>query len=150
MTLAFWKLHALLDENKNLLRHRCRTKQSLYFRCRYGICLKNLIPMIFFPGSMIFPDSKVHGANMGPIWVLSAPDGLHVGPTNLAIRVIRWQLLAPDIHIVSSTPCILRVLNRWPAGCLCPPEMTGPLSSVIFEPQAQLVLSLTLLWLTGH
>ena len=22
----------------------------------------------------IFPDSKVHGANMGPTWVLSAPD----------------------------------------------------------------------------
>ena len=31
-------------------------------------------------------DSKVHGANMGPIWVLSAPDGPHVGPMNLAIR----------------------------------------------------------------
>ena len=35
----------------------------------------------------VFPDSKVHGANMGPIWVLSAPDGPHVGPMNLAIRV---------------------------------------------------------------
>ena len=34
-----------------------------------------------------YPDSKVHGANMGPTWVLSAPDGLHVGPINLAIRV---------------------------------------------------------------
>ena len=35
-----------------------------------------------------FPDSKVHGANMGPTWVLSAPaDGPHVGPMNLAIRV---------------------------------------------------------------
>ena len=32
------------------------------------------------------PDSKVHGANMGPTWVLSAPDGPHVGPTNFAIR----------------------------------------------------------------
>ena len=32
------------------------------------------------------PDSKVHGANMGPTWVLSAPDGLHVGSMNLAIR----------------------------------------------------------------
>ena len=29
----------------------------------------------------------VHGANMGPTWVLSAPDGPHVGPMNLAIRV---------------------------------------------------------------
>ena len=33
------------------------------------------------------PDSKVHGANMGPTWVLSAPDGPHVGPMNLAIMV---------------------------------------------------------------
>ena len=32
------------------------------------------------------PDSKVHGANMGPTWVLSDPDGPHVGPMNLAIR----------------------------------------------------------------
>ena len=30
-------------------------------------------------------DNKVHGANMGPTWVLSAPDGPHVGPMNLAI-----------------------------------------------------------------
>ena len=33
------------------------------------------------------PDSKVPGANMGPTWVLSAPDGLHVGPRNFAIMV---------------------------------------------------------------
>ena len=32
------------------------------------------------------PDSKVHGANMGPTWVLSAPVGPHVGPINLVIR----------------------------------------------------------------
>ena len=32
------------------------------------------------------PDSKVHGANMGPTWVLSAPDGPHVSPMNFAIR----------------------------------------------------------------
>ena len=34
-----------------------------------------------------FPDSKVHGSNMGPTWVLSAPDGPQVGPMHLAIRV---------------------------------------------------------------
>ena len=33
-----------------------------------------------------FPDSKFHGANMGPTWVLSAPDGPHVVPMNIAIR----------------------------------------------------------------
>ena len=33
------------------------------------------------------PDNNVHGANMGPTWVLSAPDGPHVGPMNLGIKV---------------------------------------------------------------
>ena len=32
------------------------------------------------------PDSKVHGASMGPTWAPSAPDGPRVGPMNLAIR----------------------------------------------------------------
>ena len=32
------------------------------------------------------PDSKVHGANMGPTWVLSSPGGPHVGPMKIAIR----------------------------------------------------------------
>ena len=31
------------------------------------------------------PDSKVHGDNMGPTWVLTAPNGPHGGPMNLAI-----------------------------------------------------------------
>ena len=34
-----------------------------------------------------YPDSKVHGANMGPTWILSAPDGPQVGLMNLAIWV---------------------------------------------------------------
>ena len=36
---------------------------------------------------VLYPDSNVHRANMGPTWVLPAPDGLHVCPMNLAIRV---------------------------------------------------------------
>ena len=35
-----------------------------------------------------YPDSDVHGDSMGPTWVLSAPDEPHVGPMNLAIRVV--------------------------------------------------------------
>ena len=34
-----------------------------------------------------YPDSKVHGANMGPIWGRQDPDWLHVGPMNFAIWV---------------------------------------------------------------
>ena len=36
---------------------------------------------------VVSPDNKVQGANMGLTWVLSAPDGPHVGHTNLVIRV---------------------------------------------------------------
>ena len=32
------------------------------------------------------PDSTVHGANMGPTWVLSAPAWPHLGPISLAFR----------------------------------------------------------------
>ena len=39
------------------------------------------------------PDSKVHGANMGPTWVLSAADGPHVGPMNLAIREMLMNIV---------------------------------------------------------
>ena len=55
--------------------HRWYNIFSLY--CDFSLC------HIFLQG---VPDSKVHGANMGPTWVLSAPDGPHVGPMNLAIR----------------------------------------------------------------
>ena len=45
--------------------------------------------------SMI-PDSKVHGANMEPNWVLSASNGPHVGSMNLAIRV--FETIYDHIH----------------------------------------------------
>ena len=57
-------------------------------------------------GGEINPDSKIHGANMGPTWVLSAPDGPHVGPMNLAIReyisYLLWHLsvMVNDLIIV--------------------------------------------------
>ena len=46
----------------------------------------DVIIMITFQ-SHTFLDSKVHGANVGSTWVMSAPDGPHVGPMNLATRV---------------------------------------------------------------
>ena len=35
--------------------------------------------------SLIIPDSKVHGANMRPIWGPQDPGGPHVGPMNISI-----------------------------------------------------------------
>ena len=34
-----------------------------------------------------YPDSKVHGANMGPIWGRQDPGGPYVGPMDFAIWV---------------------------------------------------------------
>ena len=46
-------------------------------------CIANALALL---QSHTNPDSKVHGANMGTTWVLSAPDRPHVGPMNIAIR----------------------------------------------------------------
>ena len=43
--------------------------------------------MNYIPWKTI-PDSKVHGANMGPIWGRQDPGGPHVGPMNFAIFAI--------------------------------------------------------------
>ena len=63
----------------------------------------NTIVVYFISNS----DSKVHGANMGPTWVLSAPDGPHVGPMNLVIRehsvlngLLQQQVLLPVCALV--------------------------------------------------
>ena len=49
-----------------------------------------LSPMVALFIEAYIPDSKVHGANMGPTWVLSSPDGPLVGPMNLAIMFVTW------------------------------------------------------------
>ena len=53
----------------------------------YFIWLKYFIPSIHIAAVLIAsnPDSKVHGANMGPIWGRQYPRGPHVGHENLAI-----------------------------------------------------------------
>ena len=44
----------------------------------------------------MYPDSKVHGSNMGPIWGGQDPGGPHVGPMKFAIweMLIQWSLLS--------------------------------------------------------
>ena len=51
------------------------------------------------------PDSKVHKSDMGPAWVLSAPGGPHVGPVNLAIRVVNEFVW---VTIEQITPLVIR------------------------------------------
>ena len=40
-----------------------------------------------------FPDSKAHGANMGPIWGRHVSGGPHIGPMNFAIWVVIFAQL---------------------------------------------------------
>ena len=55
--------------------------------CRESICWFLVQPVhVYITEIVKTPESKVHGANMGPTWALSAPDDPHVGPTNLTIR----------------------------------------------------------------
>ena len=58
------------------------------------------IPNVF--SFWAFPDSKVHGANMGPTWVLSAPDGPHVGPMSLAIKVLAQETINNNAMRIAS------------------------------------------------
>ena len=47
-----------------------------------------------------YANSEIHGGNMGPTLVLSAPDGPHIGPMNLGIRVgiYKWgNVVTPDV-----------------------------------------------------
>ena len=54
------------------------------------------------------PDSKVHGANMGPIWGRQDPGGPHVGPMNFDIweymwnAVVSFYLIPKNAHIRQS------------------------------------------------
>ena len=51
-------------------------------RLRYSLI--NGVPYVVIHTS---PDSKVHGANMGPIWGRQDPGWPHVGPMDFAIWV---------------------------------------------------------------
>ena len=61
---------------------------------------------------IMIPDSKVHGANMEPTCVLSAPDGPHTSPMNLAIRdvTVYWEIRImgcddKSVHETRSAEC---------------------------------------------
>ena len=52
------------------------------------------------------PDSKVHGANMGPIWGRQDPGGPHVGLMNFAIWALNIKMLSyeyRDPHVKDKT-----------------------------------------------
>ena len=77
--------------------YRTKSWSLFYQKCptisRHSVDEHKATLVLFSKVSLVindFPDCKVHGANMGPTWVLSAPCGPHIDPINLAIRVWLW------------------------------------------------------------
>ena len=56
----------------------------------YGYCVNFCIWLEDIHNNQFFSDSKVCVTNMVPTWVLSPPDGPHVGPINHASWVTYW------------------------------------------------------------
>ena len=61
------------------------------------------------------PDSKFHGAHMGPIWGRQDPDGPHVGPMNFAI----WDVLCQtntwtSVALLSIGPLVTDFNDKFP------------------------------------
>ena len=108
--LKQWQLECLFNS-------LCRLKTN-----KTKLCITNPV-WDDFPGKV--PDSKVHEANMGPTWFLSAPDGPHVVPMNLAIRGVSmswhqvynirriqlpiWDILAQPSRFIR----IQSIYNSW-------------------------------------
>ena len=62
----------------------------------------------------MYPDSKVHGANMGPIWGRKDPGGPHDGPMNFAIWVaicMAGAILIKRVELRSSSYAVTEALD---------------------------------------
>ena len=63
----------------------CSEYLAIIIRKYIKACRTELIAWTTTLLSRNVPDSKVHGANMRPIWGRQDPGGPHVGPMNFAI-----------------------------------------------------------------
>ena len=85
-SLCLWKKICGRPLHNRVLAMTCYTGNARHTRMRVGLKITIKIT--------IFPDSKVHGANMAPIWGRQDPGGPHVGPMNFAI----WDTFFEDMY----------------------------------------------------
>ena len=98
---------------------KCRQVACFYFRHTTAIWYL-YASRINQLDRMLHTESKVHGADMGPIWGRQDPGGPHVGPMNLAIwasYVITGKSKAL-IHS-KSTRFQIQFVVRWQVGSGC-------------------------------
>ena len=67
--------------------HENAFENVLRWLCCSGLDMSIMCNMIIMCNTHTYPDSKFHGAHMGPIWGRQDPGGYHVGPMKLAIWV---------------------------------------------------------------
>ena len=116
-------------QNINQVMDPQKTHHASPWRASYGVSFVNICEkidrLITAPHrtfrscnnwySRAVPDSKVHGANMGPTWVLSAPDAPRVGRMNLAIRVITKDIQCSLCYVtLTDTVNFCMPLTNWP------------------------------------
>ena len=78
-------------------------------------CASSLIRLLQCQWSDHDPDSKVYGANMGPIWGRQDPGGPHVGPMNLAIWGRIWKIVSHKstiFYIITAQKTLWCVIQR--------------------------------------
>ena len=80
--------------NLHWFRYRQGDKQELKCLNIWGTSL--LLHIYIYIYIYICPDSKVHGANMGPIWGRQDPGGPHVGPMNFTI----WVYISAECNVL--------------------------------------------------
>ena len=78
------------------------------------------------------PDSKVHEANMGPIWDRQDPGGPHVGPMNFAI----WGGLERVGWVLSTSSSSRGYKALWPMPCTYSLRTHSPSSQMSTFPRA--------------
>ena len=76
----------------------------------------DVVGQLEFPNSLLsrrldIPNSKVHGANMGPIWGRQDPGGPHVGPMNPAFWVFGQSLKGNNEKSVTLNWYVLALHN---------------------------------------
>ena len=105
-------ISALSDANNRLSMHVLHLKSSCIMHKTPDTCKKARGVYTFVCATLLpihyIPDIKLHGANMGLTWVLSARDGPHVGPMNLAIR----DVFVSRVSVIGVLPLSLLVFMQ--------------------------------------
>ena len=87
------------------LQHQCRTLVMSNKVESTGVILELRVGMTSQTNLDNSPDSKVHGANMGPNWGRYDPGGPHVGPMNFVIWDVSSCMLSNLLTLPGKMAC---------------------------------------------